>query len=459
MNARLKAEAERIKNAQLRAEREKQEQQRRAEQEKQEQQRRAEQEKQGQQRRAEQEKQEQQRRAEQPKADQGKQKEAPGQPNIQQKVPKQPLKEEKAVQAGTEASAGSKEKRTKLQMEAQESVSYRPVHAPRIQAVQGLLNRVQYSERILQDVAARLDWMERNPMGKMPYAPLMNSFQRSMAVPVFQAFVQYQDMAQYPYQGMPWQSNPQANRNPQMGYQDARTGTNMQMAYRGAQINYGNPMNPQMGQSVSAPRPQMWQAVQGQNPYMYSQAVQNQNPYMYSQAVQNQNPYMYSQAVQNQNSYMYSQPIQNQNPYMYSQPMQSQDPYMYSYPGMDRQQEQMQMAYMLQNMSLIRLALTYASISIMETYNQIKDWLSERGKQKSMSAEPDMQVVSNSKERGINGRGETKAASPLSEKRQISFKDLEKQECLAMGKEAPKKTPMTLERNPLTRQKEKGMTH
>ena len=396
MNARLKAEAERIKNAQQKAERERQEQQRKAEREKQRQ-----------------------------------QKEAPRrqeQPNIQQEVPKQPLKEEKAVQAGAEVPASSKEKKIKLQMEARESFSYRAVHAPHMKAVQGLMNRVQYSERILRDVAARLDWMERNPMGQMPYAPLMNSFQRSMAVPVFQAFVQHQDMAQYqnasPYQGMPWQPNVQADWNPRRAYLNTRANTNMQMAYRGAQINYGNPMNPQMRQPV-----------QGQNPYIYGQPVQNQNPYMYSQ------------------------PVQNQNPYMYSQPMQNQDPYMYSYPRMDRQQAQMQMAYMLQNMSLIRLAITYASISIMETYNQLKGWLSERGKQKDRLAQPDMQAVSYSKEGKIKESGETKAASRSSEKRQISFKDLEKQERLAMGKEVQKKIPMTIERNPLTRQKEKGMTH
>ena len=249
-----------------------------------------------------------------------------------------------------------------------------------------------------------------------------------MAVPVFQAFVQHQDMAQYqnasPYQGMPWQPNVQADWNPRRAYLNTRANTNMQMAYRGAQINYGNPMNPQMRQPV-----------QGHNPYIYGQPVQNQNPYMYSQ------------------------PVQNQNPYMYSQPMQNQDPYMYSYPRMDRQQAQMQMAYMLQNMSLIRLAITYASISIMETYNQLKDWLSERGKQKNRSVQPDMQAVSYSKEDKIKERGETKAASRSSEKRQISFKDLEKQERLAIGKEVQKKIPMTMERNPLTRQKGKGMTH
>ena len=356
MNARLKAEAERIKNAQQKAEREKQEQQRKAGQEKQ---------KVGQEKQAQ-------------------QKKAPGrqpQRNLKQEAAKRTLEEEKMAPAGPETSG----------------TSYHPVRAPRMQAVQGLMNRLQYSEQILRNVAARLDWMERNPMGPMSYAPLMNSFQRSMAVPVFQTFVQYQDMQRQP----------------------------------NAQTNW----NPQMGHPASMQRPQMWQPVQGQNPYMYSQPVQNQNPYMYSQ------------------------PVQNQNPYMYSQPMQNQNPFMYSYPGMDRQREQMQMAYMLQNMSLVRLALTYASISIMETYNQIKDWLSERGKQKSMSAELDMQAASNSREREGKEPGKTKALSRSSEKRQISFKDLEKQEFRAMGKEEQKKIPMTMERNPLTRQKEKGMAH
>ena len=317
-----------------------------------------------------------------------------------------------------------KTRKTRLQPVVAEHLAFHAAQAPRIQTVQGLMNRLQYSERILQNVAARLEWMQQHPMNQMPYTSLMNSFQRSMAVPVFQSVLQYQNMPQYQnassYRTMPQQANPQ-------------------MAYRGTQMNYGNPMNPQTFY---------------QNPYMGGQPMQSQNPYRYGQPVQNQNLYRYSQPVQNQNSYMYGQPMQNQNPYMYSQPMQSQNPYMYAQPEMNRRMEKIQMAYMLQNMGLVKLALTYAGMSIRETYHQVKDWLNDWVNQKNLKTEQKVSEAARLKEQKAE-----KAASKSSGKRRVRFKELEKQENLVSGKTEKKKIPMTMERKPLTRQKERGLSH
>ena len=428
MNARLKAEAEQIKNEHLRAEREKQEQERQA------QQKRVEQERQAQQKKAEQERQ-QQKKAEQerqPQQKKAKQERPLQQQKVQPEPSKRPMKEEKGIQAGGEPSAANekeKTRRARMQPVVAEHLAFHAARAPHVQAVQGLMNRLQYSERILRDVAARLEWMQQNPMNQMQYAPLMNSFQRSMAVPVFQSVLQYQNMPQYqnatPYKTMPQQTNPQLNQN-------------SQMAYRGTQMNYGNPMNPQMVY---------------QNPYMGGQPRQNQNQYMYNQTMQSQSPYMYNQSRQSQSPYMYTQAMQSQNPYMYGQSMQNQNPYMYA-----GQQEKMRMVYMLQNMSLVKLALTYAAISIMETCHQVQDrlneWANEWANEKNSKTKQKVSEATHLKEQKTE-----KTASKSSGRRRVKFKDLEKQENLVRGKTEKKKIPMTMEREPLTRQKAKGMTH